>query len=100
MTEEEEKVAEAKAMLRRVRHILSVGGSYDRDEWLLLATLVVEAELLLREARHKIPRLHAPLFDEVMAEFRAATADFTDPGFLRGSRAARRHNPALFDTNG
>lgn len=92
----EKHVAEAEADLRRARELLSGSGRYDSYDWLLLATLIGEADLVLREARKQIPRLHVPLLDEVREELRTQTSNFTDDDFLRSSRAARRRNPELF----
>jgi hypothetical protein len=63
---------------------------------LLLATLIGEADRVLREARQHIPCLNVPLLAEAVEELRLATANFTDAEFLYASRPARRHNPQLF----
>jgi len=36
------------------------------------------------------------LLKEIVGELREVTSDFTDPAFLRASRAARRRNKKLF----
>jgi hypothetical protein len=41
------------------------------------------------------PKLKSVL-EEVIAEMRDVTSGFTDPAFLRASRAARRRNKDLF----
>ena len=99
MDEADQQVAEAERMLRRALQILSTGGRYVGEEWMLLAYLVAEADLLLGEARKHLPRLHVPLFDEVLSDLRDTTANFTNVDFLRSSRPARRRNATLFQTH-
>jgi hypothetical protein len=65
---------------------------------MLLATLVGEADLVIRQAQRTDPSLRMPLLDKVIDEFREVTRDFTDPRFLRASRAARRRNLDLFSS--
>jgi len=69
------------------------------EEWLLLATLVGEADLLVREEQRVNPAVEVPLLNEVVGELREATANFTEPRFLRASRAARRKNQELFSAS-
>jgi hypothetical protein len=89
------KLEEAESALRRARHILAQPSSYDPEEWMLLATLVGEADLAIRQDPLATTTLTA-LLDAVIAELRDVTSDFTDPAFLSGSRAARRRNKGLF----
>lgn len=81
--------------LRRVLHILSVGSRYCSKEWMLLATLIVEADqnLKISIAQGGGP---LPLFAEALEALRLETRNFSDVEFLRGSRAARRQNLDLF----
>jgi hypothetical protein len=90
-------LAEAERDLKQAQHILAVGRPLDgAEEWLLVATLVGEADLVVQDARRRDPSLTFPLLDTVIEELYEMTAGFTDPVFLRGTRAARRRNPALF----
>lgn len=57
VTDTEKHVAEAEADLRRAREFLSGSGRSDSYDWLLLATLIGEADLVLQEARKQIPSL-------------------------------------------
>jgi hypothetical protein len=86
---------EAERALRQARDILAHPGRYQPEEWMLLATLVGEADLAIRQDAQASPDAKV-LLKEVVADFRTVTKDFTDPEFLRGSRAARRRNLALF----
>ena len=86
---------EAERSLRQAQRILSHGSRFQPEEWMLLATLVGEADLAIRGEPRASQGLKA-LLDEVVADLREVTKDFTDPAFLRGSRAARRRNKALF----
>lgn len=62
---------------------------------MLLATLVGEADLVIRREPVTSPGLKA-LLEEVVGDFREVTNGFTNPAFLRDSRAARRRNKELF----
>ena len=66
------------------------------EEWLLLATLIGEADLAFREARRHDPSLEFPLLQSAVEDYYEMTRGFTDPEFLRLTRAARRRNPKLF----
>ena len=80
----------AEGALMQAHHLLRVPVRYQGEEWMLLAGLVGEADRLIREAQKEDRSAHLPLFDIVMAEFRDATANFTDVDFLRSTRPARR----------
>jgi hypothetical protein len=83
--------------LDRARHILAGSGQdYQPEEWALLASLIVEADLAFQEARRDDPALEWPLLEAAVQDLRDATSGFTKPAFLRASRAARRRNPMLF----
>jgi hypothetical protein len=86
---------EAERALRQAQRILAHPGGYAPEEWMLLATLVGEADLAIRQDPLATPTLTV-LLEEVIAELREVTNDFTDPAFLSGSRAARRRNKNLF----
>lgn len=89
------KLDEAERALRQARDILAHPGRYQPEEWMLLATLVGEADLTIRQDPQASPDVKV-LLEEVVGDFRAVTDDFTDPDFLSGSRAARRRNKELF----
>lgn len=92
---EEPPLERAEADLRYAQRILGTGGSYQPEEWLLVATLVVGAERAIRDARHQGTELRA-LFGEVLKDLADVTRNFTDPAFVKASRAARRDHPELF----
>ena len=83
--------------LERAIQILSVPEPREPEEWMLVATLIGEADLVLRRSAHCDPSL-APLLARAVADLRDVTRNFTDADFLRSSRAARRRNPELFDS--
>ena len=93
------QIANAERDLRRARHILGVGTGYTDEEWALLAALVGEADRVVRDAALEDACALVPLRDEVVKELQDATAGFTDPGFLRAARSARRRNPRAFVRN-
>jgi hypothetical protein len=83
--------------LKYAQRIMHVGRpDDDAEEWLLLATLIGEADLAFQERRRRNPSITWPLLETVVEEFYEMTAGFTDPVFLRMTRAARRKNQALF----
>ena len=79
------------ARLTDARRMLAHPANMVGEEWLWLATIVVEAQEF-REAAG----LPLPMLDEVLAELREETRDFTDPKFLQSTGPARRDNPGLF----
>jgi hypothetical protein len=90
-------LAGAERSLKQAQHVMSHGRpSDDAEEWLLLATLIGEADSDFRTARQHNPSLTFPLLEIVVEELYEMTAGFTDPVFLRMTRAARRRNRALF----
>jgi len=89
------KVEEAESALRQAQAILAHPGQYDPEEWMLLATLVGEADLAVRHANEASADLRL-LLDQVVGEFREATDGFTNLKFLNASGAARRRNKVLF----
>jgi hypothetical protein len=96
VAEEPSRLAEAERYLEQARRILMHPVNLDADEWVLLATLVGEADHVVREEQRWNPQLQLPLLDEVIDDFRELTADFTNAAFLSATRAARRRNPPLF----
>jgi hypothetical protein len=89
--------AAAEQDLKYAQHIMDVGRpNDDAEEWLLLATLIGEADLAFQERRRRDPSATWPLLETVVQEFYEMTAGFTDPVFLRMTGAARRKNQALF----
>ena len=86
---------EAERALRQAQRILSHPSGYEPEEWMLLATLVGEADLAIRLDPLATPTLKA-LLEDVVAELREATSDFTNRAFLSSTRAARRANKDLF----
>lgn len=91
-----DRLAEAERSLRQALQVLAGGDSYEGEEWMLLATLVGEADLIVREEQQNDPAIRVPLLEIAVAELREVTAGFTDPTFLRSTGAARRRNPQLF----
>ena len=91
------KLDEAESALRQAQCILSHPSGYQSEEWMLLATLVGEADLAIRHDPRASDSLTA-LLDEVVRDIREVTNDFTDAAFLSGSRAARRRNKELFSS--
>jgi hypothetical protein len=90
-------LAEPERDLKQAQQILSSGRPGDgAEEWMLLATLIGEADLAFQEERRCNPTLTFPLLDMVVAEFYEMTAGFTDPVFLQSTGAARRRNKPLF----
>ena len=87
--------AEAKRQLEQARRIVAHPANLLPEEWLLLATLVGEAELAIRADPEAGDELR-DLLRQVVGELRELTHGFTDPAFLRSSLAARRRNPGLF----
>jgi len=78
-------------------HLLLVQpATLDSYDWLLVATLVVEAHGALKNAQDADPAVCLPILDTVIEELREATANFADADFLRATRSARRHKPSLF----
>ena len=90
------RLVQAERDLQRVQQILAHPNNLQPEEWLLLASLVGEADLVVREEQRSNAAVEVPLLREVVREFREATANFKDPSFLRASRAARRKNQELF----
>ncbi|HEX8127134.1 MAG TPA: hypothetical protein VF548_16280 [Allosphingosinicella sp.] len=90
-------LARAGRNLEQACRIMAPGRPRDgSEEWLLLATLIGEADLAFREARSRDPSLELPLLEKAIEEYYDMTGGFTDPEFLRLTRAARRRNPKLF----
>ena len=88
-------LAKAERQLEQARRILAHPINLDPDEWMLLATIIGEADVSIRAASSGSPELRN-LLQEVVTEFREVTNDFTDPAFIRSTRAARRRNRELF----
>jgi len=89
------ELKEAERALHQAQRILAHADGYEPEEWMLLATLVGEADLAIRRKPVVSPGLKA-LLEEVVADLRQVTNGFTNPAFLHGSRAARRRNKELF----
>jgi len=89
------EVEEAESALRQAQAILARPGHYEPEEWMLLATLVGEADLAVRHANDTSADLRL-LLDQVVGELREATDGFTNPKFVKASGAARRRNKVLF----
>lgn len=88
---------EADRALHQARHILARPHGYQPEEWMLLATLVGEADLAIRLEPVVSPSLKA-LLEEVVGDFREATSGFTNQSFLDATGAARRRNQELFSS--
>jgi len=80
----------AERALTQAHRFFSGSGRYDWDDWLILAEMIPEAESAVREAQAADPDARFDLLDTVMAEFREATANFTNVDFLRSTRNIRR----------
>jgi hypothetical protein len=93
-----DRLAEAERSLQRALKLMAHPHNYDPDEWMLLATLVGEAGLVVHNEQQSHPSLEAPLLDKAVEELRDMTKGFTDPAFLKATRAARRRNPSLFSS--
>jgi hypothetical protein len=89
------ELEEAESALRQAQRILAHPHRYQPEEWMLIATLIGEADLAIRQDPMATPKLKR-LLEEVIAEMRDVTSNFTDPAFLRASRAGRRRNKDLF----
>lgn len=85
--------------MRQAQRILAHPRGYQPEEWMLIASLVGEADLAIRQDPLASANLKA-LLEEVTQAFREVTRDFTDTAFLRSSRAARRRNKELFSGTG
>lgn len=94
--EKSEQLIQARRWLVQAKSILDVPGRYDPAEWMLLATLVGDADLIIRGDRQAEPELYAVL-GQVVKELREDTLNFTSPDFMFATRAARRRNPGLFE---
>lgn len=83
--------------LKQAQQILQSGRrSFQGEEWILLASIVGEADLVIQKARRRDPTLEFPLLETVVAELREVTSDFTYPVFVRSTRATRRRYRSLF----
>jgi len=99
MNDEPERLAEAERSLRQALQVMADPGSrYQPEEWMLLATLIGEAGLVMRAEQQAHPSYEAPLLERAVEELRGMTKGFTDPAFLKATSAARRRNPALFSS--
>lgn len=96
MESAENPLAQAERYLLQASRMLAHANNLQPEEWLLLATLVGGADLMVRQGRQDDPGLQMPLLDEVVRDFQDLSAGFTDPVFLSASRAARQRNPELF----
>lgn len=76
-------------------HLLAGHGRLGSEDWLLVASLIAEADLSLRASQEKSEAMWS-LLERAIDDLREATRDFTDRDFIRSTRAARRRNPALF----
>jgi hypothetical protein len=93
--ETDKKLTEVRCSLDQAKRILDGTGRYVAEEWMLLATLVGDADLVLRGDRQAEPELLRAL-DEVVKDLKEVTSNFTSPDFLKASASARRRNPELF----
>jgi hypothetical protein len=92
-----EEWAEAERSLMQAQTIMRAGRPKDAaEEWLLLASLIGEADLTFQAIRKRNSSVKFPLLEAAIGELYEMTAGFTDPAFLRQTRAARRRNRALF----
>jgi hypothetical protein len=97
MNAEPGRLSQAERDLRQALEVMAHPGSgYQPEEWMLLATLVGEAELVAQAKRVHDPAFQMPLLKQAVEKLRDLTADFTNPSFKRATRAVRRRYPALF----
>jgi hypothetical protein len=90
-------MAKARRDLEQALHVMAGGGSYQAEEWMLLATLVGEADLALRAAPAEEAAPLLPLLDRATTELRDITDGFSRAEYLSATGAARRRNPALLN---
>jgi len=81
----------------RAQGLLAQPATLDSYDWLLLATLIVEADDALKTAQRHDPTIHLPILGAVVEELREVTSNFSRPDFLAATKPARRQNPILFD---
>jgi hypothetical protein len=96
MDEADRYRGQAALAAERAHWLLAQPATLASHEWLLIATLVVEADGALKNAQGSDPTVRLPILDTVVEELREATSNFSDAGFLRATKPARRHNPSLF----
>jgi hypothetical protein len=96
MTDANEHLAQASHALERAKGLLAQPATLDGYEWLLVATLIVEADDALMVAQKSDPSARLPLLDEVVEELREATSNFTKAEFASAAKAPRRQKPNLF----
>jgi hypothetical protein len=89
------ELEEAKRALAQAQDILAHPYGFQPEEWMLLATLVGEADLAIRGKPVADANLQE-LREKVIRDFREVTNGFTNPDFLNASGAARRRNKELF----
>lgn len=92
----EDAAFEAEQILARVEQLLAQPATLDSYDWLLVATLLGEADDLLQRTDGGSSTERSPRLGSVLEELRDATCNFTNPQFLRVTRPARRRNPHLF----
>ena len=81
--------------LHRVNHILDVG-RLDSYDWLLVARLMIDAT---KDLAHIFEPDLSPIrqtYNEVFEAFLIESKNFTDPIFIKATKAARREMPKLF----
>jgi hypothetical protein len=83
---------EASEPLRRVRQLLAQPAALDSYNWLLIATLLSEADESLRRSEVS----QNPALNDVLDELRDLTRNFTLPAFDQAARPVRRRYPHLF----
>ncbi|QAY75405.1 hypothetical protein [Sphingosinicella sp. BN140058] len=67
---------------QRAHDLLAQRATLDSYDWLLVATLLVEADEALERAKQSNPAVELPLLDEVVEELRDATENFTKPDIV------------------
>jgi len=89
------EIEDAQRALNQAQQILAHSANYQPEEWMLLATLVGEADLAIRQTSDASAELRS-LRDRVVGEFRDITDGFTKPEFVQASGPVRRRNKELF----
>ena len=82
-------LTQVRRSLDQAKRLLDGAGRYDAAEWMLLATLVGDADLIVRGDPQIDPDLRA-VMDRVVLDLREVTSNFTSPEFLLATAAARR----------
>jgi len=98
MEDNHDRLAQAERDAERALGMMQHGHGFDSYTWPMLVLCVGEADSIVRDARRRNPTLQIPAVEQAIAELYEITSGFTDPSFLRYTRAARRRYRVLFST--